>query len=68
MSEHIKVQMDFIPVAEALPEQGHVKKVLTRTGGMTEAYYDGHSLQWIHPFCGPLTSVTHWAHEPKIET
>ena len=70
MMDHIKVELDFIPVKERLPEDselGRIKFVRSPLAGIDFAYLQkvGTRYGWIHPFAGEIFEVTHWAEIPK---
>ena len=65
MSEHIKVELDFIPVEERLPDEG--LNVAVINGWMLMTAYQEDEVWW--DVTGPcvLEAVTHWAEIPEIK-
>lgn len=78
MSEHIKVELDFIPVEERLPTEEQAETLLLILVGGEDfetAFYMRYARQRI-PFPADwmnreeeaaMLNVTHWAEIPKIE-
>ena len=65
---HIKVELDFIPGHESLPDSKYGLLVLHRDGDIEEAVYESGS--WWEPdqeAGGPMLDVTHWAKIPEIK-
>jgi len=71
MAEHIKYEIDFIPVEEKLPTQSAAglgsatMHVLTDEGCLTVAYYDISLTRWINPYLFVTENVSHWARFKK---
>ena len=68
MTEHIKYEIDFIPVRERLPTEeysGVSMHVLTDEGQFTLAYYEVRLMRWINPYLSVAVNVTHWARFKK---
>jgi len=68
MAEHIKYEIDFIPVEEKLPTQsaaGVTMHVLTDEGRLTIVYYDISLTRWINPYLSVTENVSHWARFKK---
>lgn len=68
MAEHIKYEIDFIPVEERLPTQedyGVTMHVLTDEGRFTLAYYDATIVGWLDPYLSIAVNVSHWARHKK---
>ena len=74
MSEHIKVELDFIPIEERLPVEGvdcyGLYAVIRRWGGIDILWFhnagdDGNT--WEEQITGSVVcNVTHWAEIPKV--
>lgn len=67
--DHIKIELDFIPVEERLPEGRVHVLCLTPTGKVCECFYI-ESLRGVAGFSvrgiGNTFDVTHWAEVPEI--
>ena len=66
MDTHIKVELDFIPIAERLPEKSKSVLMLYR-GRIREGYWVA-SNQWHIIDDKFIYNATHWADIPEINT
>jgi hypothetical protein len=67
MSEHIKVELDFIPVEERLPEPSATKRllVLREDGNVLDASFWGGV--FLSAGAHKAWPVTHWAEIPEMK-
>ena len=62
---HIKVELDFIPVEERLPTEGETVMVIERRNPSEYTYGRKLYYGWIS-IAGITIDVTHWAEIPKL--
>ena len=67
MPKHIKVELDFIPVEERLPEAGYIAFTIRGAIPITAGYVTTDGV-WMHGHFAncSIGTVTHWAEIPKI--
>lgn len=72
MAEHIKFEMDLIPVGEGLPEDNRVYWIRRKDRGcLRQAAYMGKDTKYengwyLFPGGSLVTGVTHYAESPQI--